>query len=364
MLIQIGRFRFGTQLFKQCLFYSTAKFDEFHAEKCIVQPDDNLPSRAEECIVQPDDNLPSRAEECIVQPDDNLPSHAEGTKFLKVAILGLPNTGKSTLINALVQRPICPTSSKAHTTTYKANAIYSEGDTQIVFMDTPGFASKNEMIKFELSKAFKKDPVTSIIDADIIGVLQDATNVYTRHTMTRYMVNDLNKRKENTPVILIFNKVDKLTNKKILLELVTQLQKNKYIPKFDDIFMISALTGDGVDDLRNYLLDSAKKNKWQYEQNLYTDQSPESIVKQTVRAKLLDLLPTDMPYVTEVDVQHYDVSKDGRTMHTKNSYRRYYPRVNVYATLEQNISSPSRHLHTVLIFPSSPQITYKKFFIA
>lgn len=128
--------------------------------------------------------------------------------------------------------------------------MYSEDETQIVFMDTPGLTTHKEMKKYKLNETFQKDPKLSIQEADVIGMLQDVTNVYTRHIISSFTVNQLRIKKDDTPLILIFNKVDKLKDKMVLLDLTTQLTKNEEFPKFDDVFMISALNGDGVDDLK------------------------------------------------------------------------------------------------------------------
>ncbi|XP_033321874.2 GTPase Era, mitochondrial [Megalopta genalis] len=232
-------------------------------------------------------------------------------KFLKIAILGLPNVGKSTLVNTLARRMICPTSSKVHTTMHKAEVMYSEGETQIVFMDTPGLITNHEMKKYNLQETFQEDPKLSIQEADVVGIIQDVTNIYTRHRLSSFIVNQLKTKKDDAPLLLIFNKIDKLKNKKVLLDLTTQLIKNEKLPKFDDVFMISALSGDGVNDLRNYLLDCAKESDWQYSNDSYTDQSIETIVRETVRAKLLDHLPQDIPYMIQTKIEHFDIKDDG-----------------------------------------------------
>nr|XP_033321873.1 GTPase Era, mitochondrial [Megalopta genalis]XP_033321874.1 GTPase Era, mitochondrial [Megalopta genalis]XP_033321875.1 GTPase Era, mitochondrial [Megalopta genalis]XP_033321876.1 GTPase Era, mitochondrial [Megalopta genalis] len=232
-------------------------------------------------------------------------------KFLKIAILGLPNVGKSTLVNTLARRMICPTSSKVHTTMHKAEVMYSEDETQIVFMDTPGLITNYEMKKYNLQKTFQEDPKLSIQEADVVGIIQDVTNIYTRHRLSSFIVNQLKTKKDDAPLLLIFNKIDKLKNKKVLLDLTTQLIKNEKLPKFDDVFMISALSGDGVNDLRNYLLDCAKERDWQYSEDSYTDQSIETIVRETVRAKLLDHLPQDIPYMIQTKIEHFDIKDDG-----------------------------------------------------
>lgn len=138
-----------------------------------------------------------------------------------------------------------------HTTQAKANAIYSEDDTQLIFTDTPGAVSESELKRFKLANSFKIDPKVSSKKADIIGIVQDTQNVYTRNRIDQNILKLLTEDIRNKiPMILILNKVDKLKKKDVLLHLVNVLTKSKNSLNFCDIFMVSALTGDGVDDLR------------------------------------------------------------------------------------------------------------------
>lgn len=111
--------------------------------------------------------------------------------------------------------------------------------------------SSTECKRYKLENSFVKDPHLSLKVADIIGIVQDAHNVFTRDKIDPNILNLLTEDVRNTiPMILIFNKVDKLKKKETLLHLVTVLTKSKNSLKFADTFMISALTGDGIDDLR------------------------------------------------------------------------------------------------------------------
>ncbi|CAL7947374.1 unnamed protein product [Xylocopa violacea] len=194
---------------------------------------------------------------------------------------------------------------------HKAEAIYTEGDTQIVFMDTPGLATSKEMKTYNLLKTFKTDPEISVNEADIIGIMQDVTNVYTRHKFDNFFLDFLKTKRDDAQLLLILNKVDRLKKKAALLDLVRILTQNEKYPKFDDIFMVSALTGDGVNDLRNYLIDSAKIKDWKYEKECYTDQPSEKLIEQTVRARLLDILPFEMPYNVNVKLDDINFRNDG-----------------------------------------------------
>jgi len=118
-------------------------------------------------------------------------------------------------------------------------------------MDTPGMVSESECKRFQLSGTFRNDPKSCLQTSDIIGIVQDAHNIYTRNKIDPNILELLNKDIRNKiPLILIFNKVDKLKKKGMLLHLANVLSNGKNSLNFCDIFMISALTGDGIDDLR------------------------------------------------------------------------------------------------------------------
>ncbi|CAK9823101.1 GTPase Era, mitochondrial [Anthophora retusa] len=255
-------------------------------------------------------NCSTKTEKCITE-FKNEQILQENKKLLKVALLGLPNVGKSTLVNQLTRRMVCPTSSKVHTTMHKAEAVYTEGDTQIIFIDTPGLITPKEFKDYKLAETFKQDPENSINEADLVGIIQDVTNVHTRHKFHDIILETLKNKREDAQLLLILNKVDKLKKKLILLDITRILTNTENYLKFDDIFMVSALTGNGVDDLRNYLLDSAKANNWKYKENTYINQPIETIIEETVRAKLMDVLPAEMPYKIKIKVEHCDFTDDG-----------------------------------------------------
>lgn len=137
-----------------------------------------------------------------------------------------------------------------HTTQTKADAIYCEDDTQLIFIDTPGVVSTRISKRYKLAGSFRNDPKISLAAADIVGIVQEADNIFTRHKIDNNILELLTENVRNKiTMILIFNKVDKLKKKEVLLQLVDTLVKNNSL-NFSDVFMVSALTGDGIDDLR------------------------------------------------------------------------------------------------------------------
>lgn len=232
-------------------------------------------------------------------------------KVLTVAIIGRPNAGKSTLVNRLIKRTVCPTSSKVHTTQHNADAIYKEEDTQLIFTDTPGIVIERDLKKYKFKESFVKDPEKSTSCADIVGFVQDVSNSYTRHLIPDNTINLLEKAGKVVPIILILNKVDLLKRKKVLLTVTDQLTNNKKYPKFMDVFMVSALNADGVDDLRQYFLDMAKSGEWKYSEEKCSNQTPDKIIEETVKAKLMDALVNEIAYNLDVRTQYCVFRPDG-----------------------------------------------------
>lgn len=260
----------------------------------------------------------------------NLPS--SDTKVLKVGIIGTPNAGKSTIINNLMDRKVCPTSSKVHTTRAKSTAIFTTGDSQIIFLDTPGLVNKKEQTRYNLANSFLRDSKNVLQEADVIGVIHDVSNAYTREKLDIKIIKLLEFHKSK-PSFLVFNKIDIIKSKRKLLDITRQVTDNcvdgkpipgssirrvgvevkedKGWPYFQEIFMVSALSGDGLADVKNYLVKNAKPGKWLFPEQVWTDQSAESIISNSVHAKLLDFLPQEIPYSLKPELEYFDVSEEG-----------------------------------------------------
>ncbi|XP_055694645.1 GTPase Era, mitochondrial isoform X2 [Lutzomyia longipalpis] len=246
-------------------------------------------------------------------------------KLIKIAIIGVPNSGKSTLINKIVNHRICPTSSKVHTTRTASRAVVNKKGAQMIFYDTPGLVTTHEIKKHHLETSFSSASRHSIQHSNIIGVVHDVSNHWTRNQLPQMVLETL-KCYSHIPSFLVLNKIDMLRSKRILLELVDTLtmnciegvvqkdikepqkdgEKTSGWKKFSNIFMVSALTGDGLQDIQNFLLTRAKISPWEFADGTNTDQSSETLIQDTVRARLLDFLPQEIPYNLHTQLEYFN----------------------------------------------------------
>ncbi|EDX13135.1 GTPase Era, mitochondrial [Drosophila simulans] len=258
----------------------------------------------------------------------------EEQRSLHIAVIGVPNVGKSTFINNTVNHRVCPTSAKVHTTRQSNTAIYTIGQTQLVFYDTPGLVTQHEIRRHHLDQNFKSAYRHAIQHADIIAVVHDASNAWTRKELHPTVLDTL-KAYSNLPSFLVLNKIDALKSKRLLLDLIKTLTNDtltvgkreaqaKSAPvkeirinkresswsHFSDVFLVSALTGNGLQEMQNYLVGQAKPRDWKYPADMHTDSSPEALIVESVRARLLDYLPQEIPYNLKCEIEYYSVEKN------------------------------------------------------
>ncbi|KAH8355023.1 hypothetical protein KR093_004027 [Drosophila rubida] len=263
-------------------------------------------------------------------------------RSLHIAVIGVPNVGKSTFINNIVNHRVCPTSAKVHTTRKSNTAIWTIGQTQLVFYDTPGLVTQREIRKHHLEQSFKSAYRHAIQHSDIVAVMQDASNSWTRKELHPTVLDTL-KAYAKLPSFLILNKIDALKSKRVLLDLIKTLtndtlqgrragkkpntrnaeqgaaqavetgtplsQRETSWSHFNDVFLVSALTGNGLQELQDYLVGAAKPRRWQYPADVYTDATPEALIVESVRARLLDYLPQEIPYNLNCKIEYYNVEK-------------------------------------------------------
>jgi len=216
-----------------------------------------------------------------------------------VALIGTPNAGKSTLVNALVGSKVSIVSHKVQTTRALVRGIAIAGEAQLVLVDTPGvFAPKRRLDRAMVTTAWG-----SAHDADIVAVLIDARRgVEDDETAMLATVKDLRQ-----PRILLLNKVD-VADKPGLLALAARLNAEV---AFEATFMISALTGDGVDDLKAWLAQRAPAGPWHYPEDQISDAPLRQLAAEITREKLYHRLHQELPYQSTVETETWTELKDG-----------------------------------------------------
>jgi GTPase len=216
-----------------------------------------------------------------------------------VTLIGAPNVGKSTLLNALVGTKVSIVSPKVQTTRTLVRGITIEGTAQIIFIDTPGiFAPRRRLDRAMVTTAWG-----GAQDADIVGVLVDAKRGIDEDT------DALLRRVADVahPKILLINKVD-LVDKSSLLPLVQRV--NEQIA-FQATFMISALNHDGVDDVKAWLATHIPEGPWHYPEDQISDAPLRSLAAEITREKLYLWLHQELPYQSTVETDQWKELKDG-----------------------------------------------------
>jgi GTP-binding protein Era len=216
-----------------------------------------------------------------------------------IAILGAPNAGKSTLVNALVGSKVAIVTHKAQTTRSLTRGMAVEGSSQLIFMDTPGIFPP----KRRLDRAMVAGAWGVAHDADVVGVLIDAQRGLDEEA--RAILERLAPLRQ--PKILVLNKID-LVPKPGLLALSAQLNE---AAAFETTFMISALTGDGVADLKRWLAARVPEGPWHYPEDQLTDATLRQFAAEMTREKLYLRLHQELPYRSTVETDVWKQLKDG-----------------------------------------------------
>lgn len=222
-------------------------------------------------------------------------------KYGTVALVGAPNAGKSTLTNALLGQKLAIVSPKAQTTRNSIKAIVIEGETQLIVIDTPGiFIPREEKI---LERIIVKTAWQALRDADHTCFLIDATVGLDEKNLQ--ILSDL-KKDDIIPTIII-NKID-LIKKSTLLEITVAAAELG----FEDIFMISAQTGERIEDLKKFLCEKCQNDGWIYDEEQITDAPMRFIASEITREKLFLKLNQELPYSLTVKNDSYEVLNNGQ----------------------------------------------------
>lgn len=232
-------------------------------------------------------------------PEASQESPAHETRCGFVALIGAPNVGKSTLVNALVGSKVTIVSKKVQTTRALIRGIMVEDDAQIILVDTPGiFAPKRRldraMVSTAWSGAHDADLVCVLLDARA-GLDEEAEAILSRLESVRH------------PKMLVLNKID-LVPRDRLLALAQQANARL---AFDRTFMISALSGDGVGDLRRALAKAVPPGPFLYPEDQMSDAPLRQLAAEITREKIYRHLHQELPYQSTVETDSWTERKDG-----------------------------------------------------
>lgn len=222
-------------------------------------------------------------------------------KCIFVTIAGLPNAGKSTLINSIIGAKIAIVTPKPQTTRTQIRGIAVYDDTQIVFTDSPGIFGA----KTKLEKALVKSAWSAIKGDDITLLLIDVKNyLQNKEKITEKIKAIFAKLRHRC--ILVINKIDLIKRP----ELKMAYEHLNLLYKFEKTFVISALKNDGLFDLINYLSEIAPVSPWFYSENQVTDSSNDFLSAEITREKLFLNLHEELPYSTAVVTEQFEEKKD------------------------------------------------------
>ena len=222
-----------------------------------------------------------------------------GTRCGYVALIGAPNAGKSTLLNRLVGRKLAIVSPKAQTTRSRLLGIAIEGKSQLVYVDTPGiFAPRRRLDRAMVAAAW-----SGAEDADETVLLVDAARGVGRDTQR--ILDRLAGRERKS--ILALNKID-LVRRDRLLGLAADLAKQG---NFDPVFMISGLSGDGVDDLKRHLAAAVPPGPWLFPEDQLSDAPERLLAAEVTREQVFLQLHDELPYASTVETESWEDRRDG-----------------------------------------------------
>lgn len=219
-----------------------------------------------------------------------------------IALIGRPNVGKSTLMNNVLKRKVSIISPKPQTTRNQIQGIYTTDNEQIIFIDTPGIHKPHH----QLGDFMNKESLSTLRDVDIIVLVIDATSLFGGGD--EFILNEL--KKVDTPVVLVVNKIDLVKDKNKLFLNILKFQENF---EFKDVYYISALTGEKVDEFLNELSSLLDEGPKYYDEDTITDHPEEFIICELIREKVLMLTNEEVPHSVAVvleEMKHNDENPD------------------------------------------------------
>ena len=228
------------------------------------------------------------------RPGTGAPADAAGQRCGLIAIVGKPNVGKSTLMNALVGQKISITSRKAQTTRHRITGIRTRGATQFVFVDTPGFQTRHSTA---LNKSLNKTVMGAIGDVDLILFVVEAGS------FTLADAKVLSLFKPGIPTLLIANKLDTVHRRADIAPWLKSMQERH---PFAEFVPMSAKKRDDIERLYGICEKYLPEQPWWYAEDELTDRSEKFLASETVREKLFRFTGDELPYTSTVVIDKFD----------------------------------------------------------
>ncbi|RCU51860.1 GTPase Era [Corallincola holothuriorum] len=226
---------------------------------------------------------------------------SDNTRAGLVAIVGRPNVGKSTLLNALLEQKVSITSKKPQTTRHRILGILTEGPVQAVFVDTPGLHIEEQRA---INRFMNRAASSALADVEMVIFVVEGTH----WTEDDEMVLTKLRQAQKVPVVLAINKVDQVKDK---AELLPHIQKLAADFSFERVMPISASKGEHVDELRQFVIDSLPECEHFYPEDYITDRSQRFMAAEIIREKLMRFTGQELPYSVTVEIEQFKMQPNG-----------------------------------------------------
>jgi len=218
-----------------------------------------------------------------------------------ISVIGRPNVGKSTLINAVVGQKISAVSEKPNTTRNRILGIRNLPDAQLVFLDTPGI----HKARGKLGKAMVHTAMSAVQEADVLLMMIEVKEPFGKGDS--FIIESLPK-----PAILVINKIDKI-KKSELLTIIDE--SRRFEGKFSEVIPISALNADGIDDLLGTIVKYLPKGPRYFPEDMFTDQPERFLAAEFIREKIFQLTRQEIPYKTAVAIEEFKDIPEKKLVH-------------------------------------------------
>ena len=221
-----------------------------------------------------------------------------GTRCGTVAIVGRPNVGKSTLLNRLIGQKLSITAHKPQTTRHAINGISTREQTQVIFTDTPGIHTQGSRA---LNQVLNRTAARALFDVDAIIMVVQAL----QWNDDDQRVHELVER-SGIPYFLVVNKVDQISDKARLLPYLASLPQGEALLQ---VLPISARSGDGVEQLQDWIEQRMPPAPFQFDRDELTDRSSRFLAAEAVREQLTRFLSNELPYALTVEIEQFEESE-------------------------------------------------------